>query len=344
METSCKESLLAFELKVRRKEIYNTHIIAEETINMIQNSIKNCKTNSDTEKVIRFVTDHLTENFPNDVIFRNICEQVILKLEEEVAAIRPKNVQGTVPKSQSKRTFLEYMVPDAPEEHDGEEQDDNGLKASMSEILDSITDDLSRSYQGIAKDAQDYLHANDIILTLGLSNSVINFLTSSKVKITVIVPERAPEYDGFLMAKKLRAKGVPVIVIPDSAIFAIVPKINTVILPARSVMANGGITAYSLAHSIALAAKRYSKPVIVLYWEMKLTSEMYHPGESYTTLRQPSQIIEKQSPSQTNIIAINPEGDYIPPELITLMINENRPHCPGDVFSIVQANYYGEDH
>ena len=344
MDLACKEDLLAFELKIRRREIYNTHLIAEQTIKMIQRSFRDCKTNADTEHTIRTVTDHIVNNFPNDVIFRNICDQVILKLDEELTLIQPKRTKKAIPRSQSKKTFLEFMVPDKEESDEDFEADENDLKYSMTEVLDNFSDELSRSYQGIAKDALDYLHTNDIILTLGLSKSVDNFLTSSNVKVTVIIPERAPENDGFVMANILRAKGIPVIVIPDSAIYAIIPKVNTVILPARSVLANGGITAYSLAHTIALAAKRYSKPVIVLYWEMKLTSEMYHPGESYSTLRQPGQVISKEYPTQKNTIAINPEGDYVPPELITLMINENKPHCPGDVFSLVQANYYGDDH
>ena len=141
------------------------------------------------------------------------------------------------------------------------------------------------------------------------------------------------------MAEKLRKENIKVIVIPDSSIFAVLPKVNKVIVPARAVLSNGGIVSYSLTHSVALAAKYYTKPFIVLYWDMKLAEKVPRPGLTFTTLLEPGKILDKDNPLSSNVVALNTEGDYVPPELITLLINEEGAHCPADVFSLVQENY-----
>jgi translation initiation factor eIF-2B subunit beta len=134
----------------------------------------------------------------------------------------------------------------------------------------------------------------------------------------------------------LEAVGAEVIVIPDSSIFAILPKVTKVIVSAHVVLANGGILSYSLAHSIALAAKHHSKPFIALYWKLKLSKEMPGPGKVFTSLLKPVHLQGDDGHS----VGINADGDYVPPELITVLINGELSHCPGDVFSLVQGAYY----
>jgi len=339
MSQGVKADLIAFELKVRRKEIGNSHQIAEEIVKLIKKAIKPLTRPSEVDKTIRFISDRLKKHFPYDVIIKNICELIISSLEEEIRIATPKRNSKAITRSGS-ICFIDYLNVPSPEikAEDGPTSED--LKNQMMDVLENLSANLSRAYMSIADDASDFVHAKDIVLTIGYSNSVLNFLSNENLGATVIIPERAPEYDGIIMASKLKSKGVPVIVIPDSAIFAIIPKVNMIILSANAVFANGGIMSFSLSYAIALAARHYSKPLLVLYWEMKLTKEVYHPAENSVALRQPSQVMEKDSPTHSNVTAINPDGDYIPPEFITLMINENGTHCPGDVFSMVQATYF----
>lgn len=248
-----------------------------------------------------------------------------------------------LPRSHSK-SIIDMLVSAEPaKEPDAENSDQGQLKARMIEVLDLLDANLGNSYKSIAKFSSNFLFSHDIILTLGHSQSILNFLTEPHINMTVFVTERAPEYDGIKMAAELRRNHLNVVVIPDCAVFAILPKVSKIIVPVFTVLENGGIVSYSLAHSVALAAKHYSTPFIALYWSMKLKDKMPLPGKVFTTLHQPSQIMVKGDPTSSNVVALNIEGDYIPPELITLLINEDGAHCPADVYNIVQQMYCEEE-
>lgn len=66
------------------------------------------------------------------------------------------------------------------------------------------------------------------------------------------------------MAASLAKSNIQTIVIPDSAVFAMMSRVNKVIIGTHTVMANGGLRAASGVNTIALAAKHYSVPVRIL--------------------------------------------------------------------------------
>ena len=70
-------------------------------------------------------------------------------------------------------------------------------------------------------------------MTHGFSKTVLDFLGRAKEldrEFTVFVVEAAPSYDGHKMANELSKLKINTILIPDSAIFAIMPKVNKVII------------------------------------------------------------------------------------------------------------------
>lgn len=70
---------------------------------------------------------------------------------------------------------------------------------------------------------------------------------------------------GHEMAANLASSNIEIAVIPDTAIFAVMSRINKVIIGTNTIMANGGLRAASGVHTIALAAKHYSVPVSQIY-------------------------------------------------------------------------------
>ena len=65
------------------------------------------------------------------------------------------------------------------------------------------------------------------------------------------------------MAKSLAQLGIDTTVIPDAAIFAVMPRVTKVLLGAYAVKANGGLIASAGSHLVCNAAQHHSKPVIV---------------------------------------------------------------------------------
>ena len=125
--------------------------------------------------------------------------------------------------------------------------------------------ELESSADTIATQALEHIHSNEIIMTMGKSQTVEAFLkkAAKKRKFQVIVVECAPWYNGHELATSLAAAKIETTVITDSAIFAMMSRVNKVIIGTRTMMANGGLKAISGTHGLALAAKHHSVPLIV---------------------------------------------------------------------------------
>ena len=97
----------------------------------------------------------------------------------------------------------------------------------------------------------------------------------------VIIAEGAPHFSGHAMAKSLAqaSKPIPTTVIHDAATFAIMARVNKVLLPAHAVLANGGLVAPSGCHMVALAAKENSVPVVCITGMFKLCPMFPHEGQ-----------------------------------------------------------------
>lgn len=162
------------------------------------------------------------------------------------------------------------------------EMNQTGVKENILEgIEQELMNELKDSSKSIAQQAIDYIASDEIILTLGKSKIIERFLKygaiggrTGKRKFTVIVAELAPFYSGREMAKSLsNINGISTLIVPDSAVFAIMSRVNKVIIGCHSMMANGGIKAPASSHSIALAAKHFSVPLVVCCPMYKLTPE-----------------------------------------------------------------------
>jgi translation initiation factor eIF-2B subunit beta len=80
------------------------------------------------------------------------------------------------------------------------------LLTQIREILDEI--DVSR--QSVTEQAKEHISENNLILTLGLSDTLISFFKEAHdvCKFEVIVAETAPTFSGHLTAKKLAEAGI----------------------------------------------------------------------------------------------------------------------------------------
>lgn len=127
------------------------------------------------------------------------------------------------------------------------------------------------------------------------------------------------------MAVNLAKAKIKTTLISDVAIFAMMSRVNKVIIGTHTVMANGGLRAISGSHTVAQAAKHYSVPVMVLLPLYKL-SPLYlcsHEQDGFNKYISPMQgVIDSANvPLLERIHVYNPVFDYVPPELVTLFIS-----------------------
>ncbi|XP_022864550.1 translation initiation factor eIF-2B subunit beta isoform X1 [Olea europaea var. sylvestris] len=230
------------------------------------------------------------------------------------------------------------------------------LKHNVIEAVNELIQDISTCHELIAEQAVEHIHQNEVILTLGSSRTVTEFLCAAKEKkrsFRVFVAEGAPRYQGHALAKELAARGLQTTIITDSAVFAMISRVNMVIVGAHAVMANGGVIAPVGMNMVALAAQRHAVPFVVLAGVHKLCPLYPHnPEVLLNELKSPSELLDFGEFSDCLdfgcrsgsplLHVVNPAFDYVPPNLVSLFITDTGGHNPSYMYRLL-ADYYSAD-
>ncbi|KAM5465187.1 GCD complex subunit gcd7 [Microsporum ferrugineum] len=244
----------------------------------------------------------------------------------------------------------------------------NSPKDFKAEVIDGITeivDELNQVDDQIAAYALEHIHSNEIILTYTSSVTVQKFLlkAAARRKFTVIHVESYPnshkdshaavtgtltgDEEGLAtdsFQKPLIALGITVILIPDSAVFALMSRVNKVILGTHSVLANGGLVAAAGSRVVASAAKVHKTPVVVVSGIYKLSPVYPFDYEALIEYGDASAVADyMHSDVVEKVDVMNPLYDYVPPELVDLYITNVGAHAPSYLYRIVSDHYRTED-
>jgi translation initiation factor eIF-2B subunit beta len=174
-----------------------------------------------------------------------------------------------------------------------------------------------------------------------MSRTVEAFLKKAALdrKFTALIAEAAPSYvlehcvipkthsssdrfSGHKLARSLSSSGINSIIIPDAAIYAVMSRVNKVILGAHAILANGGVFAIAGSILVAHAARTHRTPVVFCAGQFKL-SPLWNVYHAYGSLdfANPTQVLGFQEGKlMDQVDVLNPTYDYIPPELINVFI------------------------
>lgn len=239
------------------------------------------------------------------------------------------------------------------------------LKAEVLDGVRELQDELEQSDDLIAANALDHIHSNEIILTHTASTSVQKFLLAAakKRKFTVVHAETFPHdhsaTHGILLTgkkrdpsksdedetwKPLTAAGVEVYVIPDSHVYAIMSRVNKVILATHTVLANGGLVAAAGAHMIARAAKDHQVPVVVVSGVYKLSPVYPFDLDELIEYGDAGSVVPYDDGDFVEKVDVEaPLYDYVPADLVDLYITNLGGHAPSFLYRIVADHYRPED-
>lgn len=262
--------------------------------------------------------------------------------EEEDDEDFEENIQ---PKKQQIQTNTSELIPISSIEGEVPVQ---RLKPELMDDLNWYSTEIELSVNNLAQQALAHIHANELILTLGYSYTVEQFFkyaASKKRQFHVFILEHAPFFTGHKMAVNLSQLNIPVTVVTDSAVFAIMARVNKIVIGTRSLLANGGLTAKSGTYNLALAAKNYNVPLLVCAPTYKF-SPTYLPSFDpvmCNSFPSPENILSYESIFQSSLDIVVPSHDYVPPELVTLIIGSGMGNAPSYVYRIVSELYSAED-
>lgn len=166
------------------------------------------------------------------------------------------------------------------------------LKNALLQAIVFMLEDYESVHDMITSQANDHIHKEDVILTYGKSHILHSFFEeASKEKFfEVLVCETAPSYSGHESAKILSSLGISTTLILDSAIYALMSRVDKVIISTHSIMANGGLVTRSGAYMICLAAQEHSVPVYVVGASYKMTPLYPFDFMTYNELCSPQEI------------------------------------------------------
>ncbi|CDQ93981.1 unnamed protein product [Oncorhynchus mykiss] len=93
------------------------------------------------------------------------------------------------------------------------------------------------------------------------------------------------------MATNLSKASIETTVIADAAIFAVMSRVNKVIIGTQTVLANGGLRAVNGTHTVALAARHHSTPLIVCAPMFKLSPQFPNEEDTFHKFVSPHEVL-----------------------------------------------------
>jgi translation initiation factor eIF-2B subunit beta len=297
---------------------------------------------------------------PLELCIGNVMRRVLFIIREEYnefkeQAVTEEDLSTSAAPPMIRRGGSVLLVPnlsdslyvDVSEPDDGFSQPHN-IKQAVLESIRGYIDDLQDIHTPISQQALEHIHEHEVVLTFGRSKTVTEFLkaASRKRHFSVIVARTAPSMTGRDTALALSKEGIDTTLISDAAVFALMPRVNKVIIGVRAVLANGGLLAQSGAYLIAMAAKAHHVPLVVLSGLYKFTP--LYPSEdqdTFNNLNAPGEVLpfsesDRIGPAGGDTVVQNPAFDYVPPELVSLFISNQGPTMPSYIYRVLGEIYH----
>lgn len=279
---------------------------------------------------------------PQESVTANVARRILRIIKDEYHSVQHQydDSQGSL--------SLHKLVTQTFEHDRDYTKPQPGLRSALLDHLQELETELETSTDNLAAQAPEHIHSQELILALGHSRTVELFLKNAakERKFEVVVAECAPGCRGHILATALAKAKIETTVIPDSAVFAMMSRVNKVIIGTHAVLANGGLRAAAGAHSIALAAKYYSVPVIVLVPMFKLSPVHLcsYEQDAFNLVGNSEGVIPYNSVAARFSKAYNPVFDYVPSELVTLFISNAGGNAPSYVYRLLSELYHPDDY
>ncbi|KIW51514.1 hypothetical protein PV05_10227 [Exophiala xenobiotica] len=247
----------------------------------------------------------------------------------------------------------------------------SNLRQEVIKGIKEIIDEINGSDDEISSAALDQVHPQETILTYSSSVTVQRFLlrAASKRKFTVIHAEAYPnnhqkthglltgsqdgaEDDDMLpneaFSKPLTSAGITVVMIPDSAIFAVMSQATKVILDTHAVLTNGSLVAAAGTKAVIKAARFHRVPVVVLAATYKLSPT--YPYDPYKLIEygDAGKVVPLQDGelrTGLDVAVRNPLYDYVEAGDVDLFVTNQIPAVvsTGYLYRVVREQYHDED-
>ncbi|RKP28095.1 translation initiation factor eIF-2B beta subunit, partial [Syncephalis pseudoplumigaleata] len=316
-------------------------------------------------KVVGEVSSQLVAAQPTELVVGNVCRRVMRLIREEYqSALQPETNAPTADTAAGLRlhgaagaTATGFGTPSGhAQQHQYAPSSSmftlfgndlaTAMRPSMIQAIQEYIDELENVYANVAGQVLDHIHSNEIILTVGKSRTVEQFLrhAAKKRRFQVVVAEGAPSYLGHEQAAALVAAGIETTVIPDAAVFAVMSRMNKVVMGAHGVFANGGLSAVAGSRTVTAAAQHHHVPVVVCCGVFKFSPVVPFDASQYTVYGAPDAILPfEEDQLIKDVQVLQPHYEYVPPEYIDLFITNFGAQSRSFIGQLLVEQYNSED-
>jgi len=352
MSEEFNNHLSTFILNMKNGKVAGSFDTALHTVLLLKRLVGSTRWTTAKELMISIkkVSEQLMDAQLQETSTGNMTRRVLKLVREEHNAVvveeAAKEGEHSIPEAGSS---LQNILFSRPNDRDDFNKPTQGLKSAIIDSISELSSELEACRENISAQALEHIHSNEVIMTFDKSRTVEKFLKNAarKRKFSVIVAECAPYYRGQELAKSLADSGIETTVISDAAIFAIMSRVNKVIIGTHSVMADGGLKATAGSHALALAAYHHSVPLIVCAGLFKLCPRFVtsYDQDDDNLLHSPHDVMPFSTGGLlAGVSVFNPTYDYIKPDLVNLYISDQGGNAPSYMYRLLTELYNQEDY
>ena len=154
-------------------------------------------------------------------------------------------------------------------------------ESRVSDFLNQQNEKIKNRYSNLFKNSLPYLKNSERIVTLSNSKTITEVLKRlNKIrKITVIIGESRPQFEGRIMARELIKHKIKVEIIPDALLPNAIEKSDLASISADIILSNGDVVNKIGSRGLAIACKHFKKPFYVLATSDKFSKKRKYVGE-----------------------------------------------------------------
>lgn len=353
-----------FIAKLRRRQIDGPYAMALETLQILKRFISAARWSHVSELIeqIRELANRLEKAQPTAFCCGNVIRRILAVIRDEVEEDMRNNIASTLVTT---NTVAEPMISSMfnllqkPENQQLQQQHPQQQKLQKSHTksktdfrqvaiqgIKDLIDEITNIDDGIQQIAIDLIHDHEILLTpTPESKTVLKFLIKTRERsnrtFTVLVTEGFPNNtsNAHEFAKKLSLHNIETIIIPDSAVFALMSRVGKVIIGTKAVFVNGGtISSTSGVSSVCECAREFKTPVFAVAGLYKLSPLYPFDVEKFVEFGGSQRVLPMMNP-HNRLDIINPITDYVPPENIDIYITNIGGFAPSFIYRVAWDNY-----
>jgi translation initiation factor eIF-2B subunit beta len=339
--------------KLRRRMVVGSYACAMETLQVLRGLISASRTTSLSQLIaaIKQAGATLQKSQPFELAVGNVTRRVLHLIREDYKTI----VNETLLKdskgfnSIAKSSMYNLLGQDKKENESSffSKHSTVGMKALFIQAITELIDEMESIHHNIAMQSVDHIHNGEIIMTIGYDSKTLEeFLINArrKRKFQVIVAENAPGYQGHKLALTLSNAGIETTLISDGAVYALMSRVNKVMISCHTVLANGGLIATSGTRQMAEAAKYHHIPVVVFTGLYKLSPIQPYDQDMFSIPFPPGAVLNFGNELTDAVEVLYPHFDYIAPDLISLFVTNLGGHPPSYIYRLLTESYDPEDY